>query len=95
MKPAPFTYHDPATPEEAVALLAQHEDAKLLAGGQSLMPMLNMRFVVPDHVIDLNNVAGLSGVTDTGEVLQIGAMTRQRARTARASCRSPNGRSPT
>jgi aerobic carbon-monoxide dehydrogenase medium subunit len=78
MKPAPFTYHDPSTPEEAVALLAQHEDAKLLAGGQSLMPMLNMRFVVPDHVIDLNNVAGLSGVTDTGEALQIGAMTRQR-----------------
>lgn len=78
MKPAPFTYHDPATPEEAVALLAQHEDAKLLAGGQSLMPMLNMRFVVPDHVIDLNNIAGLSGVSDTGEALQIGAMTRQR-----------------
>lgn len=78
MKPAPFTYHDPATPEEAVALLAQYEDAKLLAGGQSLMPMLNMRFVVPDHVIDLNNIAGLSGVSDTGEALQIGAMTRQR-----------------
>jgi len=78
MKPAPFTYHDPATPEEAVALLRQYEDAKLLAGGQSLMPMLNMRFVIPDHVIDLNNVAGLSGVHDTGEALQIGAMTRQR-----------------
>jgi len=78
MKPAPFIYHDPATPEEAVALLGQHEDAKVLAGGQSLMPMLNMRFVVPDHVIDLNGVAGLSGVTDTGDALEIGAMTRQR-----------------
>ncbi|CAN0511173.1 unnamed protein product [Laminaria digitata] len=78
MKPAPFTYHDPATPEEAVALLVEHEDAKVLAGGQSLMPMLNMRFVVPDHVIDLNGVAGISGVTDTGSALEIGAMTRQR-----------------
>jgi carbon-monoxide dehydrogenase medium subunit len=77
MKPAPFIYHDPATPEEAVALLAEHEDAKVLAGGQSLMPMLNMRFVVPDHVIDLNGVAGISGVTDTGNALEIGAMTRQ------------------
>lgn len=78
MKPAPFIYHDPATAEEAVALLAEHEDAKVLAGGQSLMPMLNMRFVVPDHVIDLNGVAGISGVTDTGNALEIGAMTRQR-----------------
>ena len=78
MKPAPFTYHDPATPEEAVARLVEHEDAKVLAGGQSLMPMLNMRFVVPDHVIDLNGVAGISGVTDTGSALEIGAMTRQR-----------------
>lgn len=78
MKPVPFTYHDPATPEEAVALLVEHEDAKVLAGGQSLMPMLNMRFVVPDHVIDLNGVAGISGVTDTGSALEIGAMTRQR-----------------
>ncbi|MDE0779670.1 MAG: xanthine dehydrogenase family protein subunit M [Alphaproteobacteria bacterium] len=78
MKPAPFIYHDPATPEEAVALLSQHEDAKVLAGGQSLMPMLNMRFVLPDHVIDLNGVAGISGVVDSGSTLEIGAMTRQR-----------------
>lgn len=78
MKPAPFTYHDPGTVDEAIALLGQHEDAKLLAGGQSLMPMLNMRFVVPDHVVDLNGVAGLAGITDTGDALEIGAMTRQR-----------------
>jgi carbon-monoxide dehydrogenase medium subunit len=77
MKPAPFTYHDPASVDDVVALLAQHEDAKLLAGGQSLMPMLNMRFVVPDDVIDLNGVADMSGVSDTGEALAIGAMTRQ------------------
>jgi carbon-monoxide dehydrogenase medium subunit len=78
MKPGPFVYHDPASVDDVVALLAQHEDSKLLAGGQSLMPMLNMRFVVPDHVVDLNGVAGLNGVTDTGEALTIGAMTRQR-----------------
>ena len=79
MKPAPFTYHDPTTPEEVVALLSTHEEARVLAGGKSLMlmPMLNMRFVVPDHVIDLNGVAGMSGVTDTGDALEIGAMTRQ------------------
>jgi len=78
MKPAPFTYHDPGTVDEAIALLGQHDDAKLLAGGQSLMPMLNMRFVVPDHVVDLNGVAGLAGITDAGDALEIGAMTRQR-----------------
>lgn len=79
MKPAPFTYHDPTSVDDVVSLLAQHEDAKLLAGGQSLMPMLNMRFVVPDDVIDLNGVAGMNGINDTGEALAIGAMTRQRA----------------
>lgn len=77
MKPGPFVYHDPSSVADVVALLAQHEDIKLLAGGQSLMPMLNMRFVVPDHVVDLNGVADMNGVTDTGEALAIGAMTRQ------------------
>ena len=56
MKPAAFTYHDPKTSNEVIELLSQHEDAKILAGGQSLIPMLNMRFVVPDHVIDINGV---------------------------------------
>ena len=78
MKPAPFTYHDPTTADEAVALLATHEDAKILAGGQSLMPMLNMRFVVPDDVIDLNRIDGIAGIRDAGESIEIGAMTRQR-----------------
>ena len=54
MKPPPFQYHDPKTVAEAVGLLGTLDNAKLLAGGQSLMPMLNMRFVLPDHVIDLN-----------------------------------------
>ena len=54
------------------------DNAKLLAGGQSLMPMLNMRFVQPDHVIDINLVEGLSGIKESGGALEIGAMTRQR-----------------
>jgi carbon-monoxide dehydrogenase medium subunit len=78
MKPPPFQYHDPKTVAEAVSLLGSLDNAKLLAGGQSLMPMLNMRFVLPDHVIDLNRVEGLSGIKETGGVLEIGAMTRQR-----------------
>jgi len=78
MKPPPFQYHDPTTLSEAVALLGSLENAKLLAGGQSLMPMLNMRFVLPDHVIDLNRVDGLSYIKEAGGALEIGAMTRQR-----------------
>jgi carbon-monoxide dehydrogenase medium subunit len=78
MKPPPFQYHDPRTVAEAVGLLGRLENAKLLAGGQSLMPMLNMRFVLPDHVIDLNRVEGLSYIRENGGVLELGAMTRQR-----------------
>jgi carbon-monoxide dehydrogenase medium subunit len=78
MKPPPFHYHDPRTVADTVGLLATLENAKLLAGGQSLMPMLNMRFVLPDHVIDLNRVEGLSFIRDGDGRLEIGAMTRQR-----------------
>ena len=78
MKPPPFSYHDPRTVAETVALLGRLDNAKLLAGGQSLMPMLNMRFVLPDHIIDLNRVEGLSYIRTNGGGLEIGAMTRQR-----------------
>ena len=78
MKPPPFQYHDPGSVAEAVALLGRLENAKLLAGGQSLMPMLNMRFVLPDHVIDLNRIADLSGIREVSGALEVGAMTRQR-----------------
>jgi carbon-monoxide dehydrogenase medium subunit len=78
MKPPPFQYHDPKTVAEAVSLLGTLDNAKLLAGGQSLMPMLNMRFVLPDHVIDLNRVDGLSYIKEAAGALEIGAMTRQR-----------------
>jgi len=78
MKPPPFSYHDPRTISDAISLLGRLENAKLLAGGQSLMPMLNMRFVLPDHVIDLNRVEGLSFIREHNGALEIGAMTRQR-----------------
>ena len=78
MKPPNFSYHDPRTTADAVGLLSSLENAKLLAGGQSLMPMLNMRFVLPDHIIDLNRVEGLNYINARDDTLEIGAMTRQR-----------------
>ncbi len=83
MKPPAFSYHDPRTTADVVGLLTSLDNAKLLAGGQSLMPMLNMRYVLPDHVIDLNRVDGLSYIRERDGALEIGAieigaMTRQR-----------------
>lgn len=78
MKPPPFSYYDPRTISDAIGLLARLDNAKLLAGGQSLMPMLNMRYVLPDHIIDLNRVDGLSYMRETGGAIEFGAMTRQR-----------------
>jgi carbon-monoxide dehydrogenase medium subunit len=78
MKPAPFVYHDPRTVAEAADLLGRLENARPLAGGQSLMPMMNFRFAMPDHLIDLNRVGGLAGIDVVGDTLRIGAMTRQR-----------------
>lgn len=78
MKPAAFRYHDPRSIDEAVDMLGRLENARLLAGGQSLMAMLNMRYVCPDHIIDLNRIAALTGITHQGTEVRIGAMTRQR-----------------
>ena len=78
MKPPPFVYHDPRSIDDAVSLLAEKENAKLLAGGQSLMPMLNMRFVLPDDVIDINKIEDLSYIRDDGDALLFGGITRQR-----------------
>ena len=78
MKPAPFTYHDPRTLGDAVDLLARLDNARVLAGGQSLMPMMNFRYAMPDHLIDLNNVGELAYLRCEGDTLQVGAMTRQR-----------------
>ncbi len=78
MKPAPFTYHDPRSISDATALLAKHDNARVLAGGQSLMPMMNFRYAMPDHLIDLNKVSELSYIRVDKGALKIGAMTRQR-----------------
>jgi carbon-monoxide dehydrogenase medium subunit len=78
MKPAPFRYHDPVTLPDAIGLLSRLENSRVLAGGQSLVPMLAMRYAQPDHLIDLRRIAPLSGIRDEGDVIEIGAMTRQR-----------------
>src|SRR5215210_7349685 len=79
MKNPPFEYHAPRTVDEVVSLLAEHGDeAKVLAGGQSLMPLLAMRLSRPSHLVDINDVAGLSGIAATGDGLAIGALTRER-----------------
>jgi carbon-monoxide dehydrogenase medium subunit len=78
MKPPRFAYHDPQTLPEVVGLLGKLENARLLAGGQSLMPMLNMRLAAPEHIVDLNAISELSFIREQGEALLIGAMTRQR-----------------
>ena len=79
MKPAKFDYFAPGTLEEALELLAQHgPDAKVLAGGQSLMPMMNLRLVRPAVIVDINRIEGLSGVCAADGTVTIGALTRQR-----------------
>jgi carbon-monoxide dehydrogenase medium subunit len=78
VKPAPFTYHDPRTVAEACELLATRENARVLAGGQSLMPMMNFRAVTPGHLVDLNRVAELAWLRVENGALEAGAMTRQR-----------------
>ncbi|MEU4246605.1 xanthine dehydrogenase family protein subunit M [Amycolatopsis sp. NPDC026612] len=76
MIPAPFDYVRPSTVDEALrALAAAGEDAKVLAGGQSLLPVLRMRLAAPTTLIDLGRVAELRGVREEGDVLVIGAMT--------------------
>jgi carbon-monoxide dehydrogenase medium subunit len=77
MKPAPFVYHDPRTVAEACDLLATRENARVLAGGQSLMPMMNFRAVAPDHLIDLNRIGELAYLRMANGTLEAGAMTRQ------------------
>ena len=79
MKPAKFDYHDPTTLDEALSLLAELGDrARPLAGGQSLVPLMNFRLVRPAHLIDLNGVEELNYIKIDGGPLRIGAITRQR-----------------
>ena len=78
MKPVDFDLHQPATLDAALALLAGHGDeARVLAGGQSLVPLLNFRLARPGHVVDIGRVAGLGELRGTPDALVIGAMVRQ------------------
>lgn len=77
MKPAAFTYHRPASLDEALALLDQlGPQARLLGGGQSLGPMLNLRLARPEHVIDLNDLTEFSYVRESGDAVEVGGLTR-------------------
>jgi carbon-monoxide dehydrogenase medium subunit len=80
MKPPRFDYHAPATVEEAVSLLARYGgEAKVLAGGQSLMPLLNFRLSRPAALVDLNRVSALAYIKEVDGHVRLGAMTRQRS----------------
>jgi carbon-monoxide dehydrogenase medium subunit len=77
VKPAVFAYHDPRTTAEVLDVLGEFgDDAALLSGGQSLMPMMNLRLAQPGHVIDLNQVNELAYIREDGDVVAFGAMTR-------------------
>jgi carbon-monoxide dehydrogenase medium subunit len=77
MLPAAFEYHRPETLDEALSLLNDHGDeGKVLAGGQSLIPLMKLRFAAPEHLIDINRVPGLDGVQEADGQLRIGALTR-------------------
>lgn len=79
MKPAPFTYHAPASVAEALDILREHgEDAKVLAGGQSLVPLLSFRLAAPGHLVDINRLAGLDRIERTPAGWRIPALVRQR-----------------
>jgi 2-furoyl-CoA dehydrogenase FAD binding subunit len=78
MKPVAYAYERPESLDEALALLAEHgADTKVLAGGQSLVPMLNMRLLRPARLIDINHVVGLENVARETEALRVGALVRQ------------------
>jgi carbon-monoxide dehydrogenase medium subunit len=79
MKAAAFEYHRPASVEAAVGMLAElGDEAKVLAGGQSLVPVMAMRLGRPEHIIDVNRVQELAGVTRSGDTVRVGALTRHR-----------------
>ncbi|WP_342713112.1 xanthine dehydrogenase family protein subunit M [Bradyrhizobium sp. B124] len=78
MIPGPFSYHRPATVADAVKLLSTlGDEARPLAGGHSLVPMMKLRLATPEHLVDLHNVAGLKGICRDGNKVVIGAMTTQ------------------
>ncbi|MBO0737697.1 MAG: xanthine dehydrogenase family protein subunit M, partial [Alphaproteobacteria bacterium] len=79
MKPARFEYHAPASLGEALSVLERYRgEARLLAGGQSLVPMMNFRLATPAAIVDLNRIGALAGLEEEDGIIRIGAMTRQR-----------------
>src|SRR3989442_5802328 len=79
MLTARFDYHRPETLEEALLLLDQFgEEAKVLAGGMSLIPLMKLRFAAPGHLVDVNRIPELQGVVESGGALRMKAMTRHR-----------------
>lgn len=80
MKPPAFDYQAPRTVEEAVGILSEYQDeAKVLAGGQSLTPMLNLRLLKPSVLVDINHISGLDGIEVQGDQVMIGGLTRHRS----------------
>jgi aerobic carbon-monoxide dehydrogenase medium subunit len=77
VKPPPFEYHAPATVEDACGLLASLEDAKILAGGQSLVPLLNFRLARPQHLIDINRIGFLDSIVEGDGGIYVSALARQ------------------
>jgi aerobic carbon-monoxide dehydrogenase medium subunit len=78
MKPVPFEYHVPSSLAAAVELLLTLPNARALAGGQSLVPMMNLRAVTPSHLVDLGKIPDLRSIQETASSLRIGSMTTQR-----------------
>jgi carbon-monoxide dehydrogenase medium subunit len=79
VKPPPFEYHAPSTVDEACALLGSLEDAKVLAGGQSLVPLLNFRLARPAHLVDINRIRGLDAIYERDGGIAVQALARQAA----------------
>ena len=94
MKPSPFDYVKPASLDEALSLLGESDgEVAILAGGQSLMPTLNMRLSSPSLLIDINGIRELDGIEVVDDVIRIGALTRHQvvqtsAEVAQRSCNS-------
>src|SRR6266568_885171 len=90
MKPPPFEYHMVGSVDEAVSLLAEYGDeAKVLAGGQSLVPLLALRLARPEHLIDINGIGELATVSDGGR-LAVGALLRHRVAERSSTVRAAN-----
>src|SRR5262245_17820893 len=79
MIPAPFDYHSPKTLSEAIGLLSQYDDAKILSGGQSLLPLLKLRVGSAGHLVDIGRIPGLEDIREDGGFLRIGRRVRESA----------------